>query len=265
MQENKNTSSEMNSEMNSEISSTPVTTKSGKSTHKRRFVLTTLAVLVVAIGFVGLLYELEKREMVSVDVFDQLIDWQNDRQVIASVNGEIIYRKDIDLTITQLEQAIAATGNPAQAALFQNELEAQALDLFINTRLLLQQAAEEGVTVTDEEITAQIAVVEEQVGGPAIFAARIEELGITFEKFRRDIQEELTIASLLETKISTTPVTSQEVNLVYEQATANNDNLPPLSDVQAQITQHLEQEKEQTATEEYLRELRAGATIDISL
>lgn len=103
-------------------------------------------------------------------------------RIIAVVDREIITESDLNFTVQQL--AVQNRLDPSST-----ELRDRVLDGMINDKLVLAQAIEDSVIVTDEEVTErleqQISRMMYQVGGQQ----KLEELyGMTVNRMKRDFQ-----------------------------------------------------------------------------
>ncbi len=103
-------------------------------------------------------------------------------RIIAVVDREVITESDLNFTVQQM--ALQNRLDPAS-----KELRDRVLDGMINDKLVLAQAIEDSVVVTDEEVTErldqQISRMMYQVGGQQ----KLEEIyGMTVNRMKRDFQ-----------------------------------------------------------------------------
>ncbi len=103
-------------------------------------------------------------------------------RIIAVVDREVITESDLNFTVQQL--AVQNRLDPAS-----KELRERVLDGMINDKLVLAQAIEDSVIVTDEEVTErleqQIARLTHQAGSQA----KLEEVyGMSINRMKRDFQ-----------------------------------------------------------------------------
>lgn len=103
-------------------------------------------------------------------------------RIIAIVDREVITESDLNFTVQQL--AVQNRLDPNS-----KELRARVLDGMINDKLVLAQAIEDSIEVTDEEVTErleqQIGRMTYQVGGQQ----KLEEIyGMTVNRMKRDMQ-----------------------------------------------------------------------------
>lgn len=221
--------------------------------------------LIVVIGLVAVVYLLEKEGRSSTGIFDSLLDRQLAGAVVATVNGEEIVNQDLDTSIRQFRQVADAQGVDTAAPEAQAEIRSQALEVLVNTKLLLQQASEEGFSVSDEEVDERLESIESEIGGADVLAERLNELGIDTDRLRSDVRDELLIQQLLDSLFESSEivVTDDEIAGVYENAGGEEAGLPPLEEVRDQIIDQVQASKEQQVIDEYLGSVRATADIEL--
>ncbi|MBP6881784.1 MAG: SurA N-terminal domain-containing protein [Candidatus Pacebacteria bacterium] len=229
-----------------------------------RFKWVLAAIAIVAFTLLSVLYRLEREGRSSTHLFTGLIERQENNRVVAIVNGEDIINADLKISVEQFSQMAAAQGVDTTSAKSQSELRNQALEVLINTTLLKQEAVTRAVTVTDEEVGSRIDAIREEVGGAEVLAERMESLGLTEEKLRADVKDELTIQKLLDQVFeeANIQITEEEVASVYEGAGGAGAGLPALEEVRAQVEAQIKASKEQAAIDDFLTKLKEKAKIE---
>jgi hypothetical protein len=137
--------------------------------------------------------------------------------------------------------------------------------MLVNTELLRQEAAKREIIITDEDVTVRIDALVTEVGGQELLTERMNALGIDNDTLRKDVRSELLIQRLLDQVFndSNISVTEEEVNEVYENAAATNPNVPPLSDVYAEVEKQVRGSKEQEIIDALIADLREVASIEM--
>lgn len=185
-------------------------------------------------------------------------------EVVAVVNGEPVSR-DIFMRSYQQAASIAQQQgyDPVTNADVQGEVEDQALNVAVNTALMLQQAEAAGITVSDEEVDAEVAKLEDQFGGADQLATALAGAGLDEASMRSDLREQLMIDAYITTSPEWEDVTvsDQEVQAYYDSVAVQMDDAPALADVRDQIVAQLESEKQQQATNDLIDRIRAEADI----
>ena len=164
--------------------------------------------------------------------------------IVASVNGESINR----LTLIR-------------------ELEKQAgkkvLEGLVTNTLMLQEAKKRNITITDNELNAEIKNIDENLKKRGQSLDQVLTLqGLTIDKVKDQIKLNLIMKKLLSDKIS---VSDKDVSDYIEK----NSKLIPQGanpdDTKNQIRQQLEQEKLQEEGQELIKSLQDKAKINYSI
>lgn len=224
-----------------------------------------VSIVVVAIIILGALYMMEKEGRSTTNIFESVLSAQEAKVVVAVVNGDEIINSELDTSIQQFGQAAQAQGVDITNPDAITEIRTQALDVLVNTRLLKQAAAEQGISVTDEEVTERLSVIESEIGGVEVLAARMEDLGISTEQLQKDVKDELIIQQLLDTVFAESDISvgEEELMTVYEEAGGADAGLPDFEEVKPQIEAQVKASKEQVVIDEYLNSLKSDSEIDI--
>lgn len=140
-------------------------------------------------------------------------------EVVATVNGEKILKKDYD---TQLELTKATYEQQGMAiedldTKAKEEMEKTVLDQLINTELLLQTAQNEGITVEGKEINAEFDKVKSQFKDDQQFKEALKKNKVTEETLKDEIKNQLVIKKSIDRSIGEISVSEEEVKTMYDQ------------------------------------------------
>jgi len=170
-------------------------------------------------------------------------DGSND-PVVATVNGEEIRRSDYD-------QAVAQSNGE------------QVLDQLILERLITAEAQRREITVDDQEATRLLDDLrqQEQLEDDEVFQLALEQAGLTEEGLAHQLRLNEMIRRMVADQ---TQVSDQEVDSEYQ---ANQAAYAGQDEAQAKalIKSDLQQEKESSAAQGLLQQLRAGADVEMKL
>ncbi len=153
---------------------------------------------------------------------------QNDK--VASVNGKEISKDDL------YAEMLKTSGS-------------ETLDLMISDEIIRQETEKENISVTDEEIAAEIAVYEEEYGGAEQLEAALAENGMTIEDLKEEVQTYVKIEKLIGPNIE---ITDEQIEAYFEE---NKDSLGQSAKVEAS---HILTETKEEA-EEIKAQLADGA------
>ncbi len=143
-------------------------------------------------------------------------------RVVAVVNDEVITRFELNAqkraVISQLKRQ-GVTPPP------ESELDAQVLERFINERVQLQYAKENGIRADEEVVTAALQnIAAQNKMSMQQFSARLKEDGVSFEQFREELKNEIIINRVRDREVeSRVVVTDNEIDgyLVTNKAQAD--------------------------------------------
>lgn len=143
---------------------------------------------------------------------------------VASVNGKEISKDEL------YAQMLKTNGT-------------ETLDLMISEEIVRQEAEKEDITVSDEEIEAEIAVYEEQYGGAEELDSALAASGMTVESLKEEVQTYVKIEKLIGPGIE---ITDEQIQTYFDE---NKDSLGQSEQVEAS---HI-----LTATKEEAEEVQA--------
>ncbi len=123
-------------------------------------------------------------------------------EVVATVNGEEIYRDDFEQALEQDKMEYQMQGVDLDSEGMSDtleELEQHVLDnYFIIPTLIKQKAEEEGITVSSEEVEERYQEYVAAFGGEEELLQQLEALNMTREDIDEDIAHELSIQNYLD-------------------------------------------------------------------
>ncbi|MGD9251203.1 MAG: peptidylprolyl isomerase [Desulfobacterales bacterium] len=136
---------------------------------------------------------------------------------VAEVNGVPILRRNFQIDYRQAVRAHAQKGNPVNEA-YLRDLRSNLIDYLVETELLMQDAARQGIAITPQELDQSVAAARAASGNDLQFRADLRNTGISLEEFRSRRRQELTIKKLIATRIAPDArVSDQEIQDYYQQ------------------------------------------------
>ncbi len=188
----------------------------------------------------------------------QLVD-----RVVAVVNDEVITRYEL----TEQKRAVAAqlkrqgVSMPPDA-----ELDAQVLERFINEKVQLQYARENGVRADDETVNASLQrIAGDNKMSMIQFTNALKQDGVTLEKFRDELKNEIVLSRLRDREVeSRVVVTDSEIEAYLAQArlVGSNQSEYQLAHILVLVPEQATPDQVETRkkrAEEASRQLKAGA------
>ncbi len=174
--------------------------------------------------------------------------------VAAIVNGEEISKADLDEQVDRLREQSPQMfeGEDGEARIL--DFKRRLLENMIDNVLVRQAAEERGITVTDEELDAQIDELKSGFPSEDDFNTALADANLTMDDLRDQLREQLATQRLMEELMGDTEVTEAEVSEYYE------GNQAQFAEQAATRASHILFEPEDRATaEQVLGEIRGGA------
>jgi peptidyl-prolyl cis-trans isomerase C len=139
-----------------------------------------------------------------------------DTAVVARVNGKEIKRAELNAAMRGLMMQFAQNGRsipPEQM----DEFERDVLDELINRELVLQEASAKPPAGLEDKVSAELARIEQQVGGPAEFEKALSESGLTVADYRARLRDNLIVqGAMLGLMTNAAAATPAEVQEFYD-------------------------------------------------
>ena len=187
----------------------------------------------------------------------QLVD-----RVIAVVNDDVITRYELN----EQKRAVAAQLKRQGVAMPPDaELDAQVLERFINERVQLQYAKENGIRADDETVNASLQrIARENKMSMQQFSAALAKDGVSVEKFRDELKNEIVLSRLRDREVeSRVVVTDAEIEnyLALAKAQGANQAEYQLAHILVLVPEQATPEQVETRkkrAEEALRQLNSG-------
>lgn len=229
----------------------------------RKYTISAIALVIVA--FVGLLYIMEEQGRIQTGIFDKVESALTSHKAVAKVNDGKVTRKQLETSVSQISAGAEAQGMDVTEPELAAQIQSQAIEMLVNTELLMQEAKTRGIVITDADIDERIDSLVEEVGGEEVLKERMTQFGIDNKTLRSDVRNELTIQKLLDEVFAEqkTEITDAEVEEFYESAGGADAGLPALEEVADQIKAQIQSTKEQEQVTSLIEELRGKATIEI--
>jgi peptidyl-prolyl cis-trans isomerase C len=146
--------------------------------------------------------------------------------VIATVNGSVITKSEVDSEREKLARQFQGKIPPDQIESILPKLWKQALENLINLRLLNQEADSKNIQLDNEAIDKQIQQISSRFPDPEKFKEQLSAMGISEEKLRDEIGASLRIEKLLESKSGKKEEVSEDDIKDFYQTHPENFEMP---------------------------------------
>ena len=144
----------------------------------------------------------------------------------ALVNGQPVFLAAYERELARYEQAQAELGTTPDA-----DYRALVLDALIERELIVQAAAQEGVSIAPETVVTKLAELEGSAGDDGNFAAWLEANRWTRDEFQEALAVEMLTEAMVTAVTDDVPTTVEQVQARYLQV----DDLALIESLQQQI------------------------------
>jgi len=144
-------------------------------------------------------------------------------RTLATVNGDVVLLSEFEKNTSPiLEQFKKATPPAEQTPERVTEIKKRVLEQMIDDRLLAQEAKKKGMRVSQMEVDDGVKKVRTRFTAEDEFNKELQKEGLTYEAFRKHIQEQISTIKLIEqeVKAKTTAPSDAEVKDLYATLTA---------------------------------------------
>ena len=198
--------------------------------------------------------------------------------VVATIDDEEIsgdaFAENYEAQYQQLSMQSQMTGQETD----QDQLKEQALEMMINSELLVMEAEEQDLSTSEEDVDEYLATMAEENGMESSEAlmGELEAQGLSEDRIRDDLHKEVLIQQVVETLDVEEP-SEEELQEMYdtqvEQLEAMNAQVeddqaqeaPSFEEMEPELEKQAAMQKENEAISTLLEELRADAEIEILL
>jgi len=184
-------------------------------------------------------------------------------RIVAVVNDDIVLRSELTQGIEQVRARYAA-GNASLPP--ENRLTAQVLEQLIISKIQAQQSRAAGIKVTEEQLNEAIANMARRGGmTPDQFVASVRAQGMSFEKFRTELRDEIAVQQFRQREIQRRIViTDREVDSLLEQMDVGENNEYRIEHILVPVSENasaVDRAKLENLAESLRQQLSTGASI----
>jgi peptidyl-prolyl cis-trans isomerase C len=126
----------------------------------------------------------------------------DDSMIIATIDDTTIMKSEVDDEKEKLLRQFSGRFSPQQMAQIEPKLWSQALENLINFKLLLAEADKKDIQAEEKAIEEQISQISGRFQTPDQFREQLAAFGMTEEKLRDDVSNNLKISALLESALT---------------------------------------------------------------
>jgi peptidyl-prolyl cis-trans isomerase SurA len=194
--------------------------------------------------------------------------------VVAEVNGEEVTRDEfVPIYEATFQQASAQAQMGGQAP-DEEALRKQAVDDLVDTELLAQEAESRGITVSDDDVDAELETLAEQnqMGSAEELLEAVEKQGLSQEQARAQVETQVMVEQLVADEDGPIEPSEKELRALYAQVKEQQaqsgqqgQSVPPFAQVRAQLEEQARTQQVGEVAGSMLEDLRKDADITINL
>ena len=183
-------------------------------------------------------------------------------EVVATVNGEEILKADYETELENTKNMYTQQGMNLDDLddEMKEQVELSVLNQLVNTKLVLQSAKEDGITVEQNELDSEMDAIKSQFEDDAKYEEKLKENKITEKELKVQVKNQLTITKYLDSTIGKIEVTEDEVTGKYEEykkALESQKQEPEdFKTIKPQLEQQVTAEKKNEKVNKLIEDLR---------
>ena len=142
------------------------------------------------------------------------------KSVAATVNGEEILEAEVDAELERVEKANPGIFEGDEGATRRESERLRIIDIFVQQRIIIQDAIAQGLTVTDDEVSTDFEALKAAYQTPEAWDAALKDANYTEDVLRKVIHDQALVQKLAE-KVAESDLAAEpsdeEVQAYYEQ------------------------------------------------
>lgn len=194
-------------------------------------------------------------------------------EVVAQVNGEEVSKEDFEAAYTGQFQQAAMQAQMSGQEIDQDQLKNQLAESMVGQKLLIQEAENQKLAASDEEVNQTLEQLAQQNGLETTdeFLKALDEQGMKEEEVRSQVATQVKVDRLIAESAGDTTPSEEEVEAAYEQIKeqqeqmGSEEELPAFEELKPDLEEQVKTQKENEATQTLVAELREKADVTINL
>lgn len=179
-----------------------------------------------------------------------------DEDVVVLVNGSEVLGNKYNIIYPQIKM-YATQMEEDEVDL--DVIKERTVDALIDQELIYQGAEKEGVVVTEEEVLEKFEQIKSE--NEEGLNSLLKQFHLTEQGFKDQLMFEETMEQFIDLMIDV-EITDEDVEKYYEEIKEQNENIPALEDVKAQLEMQLMQEKTEEELEAIVVKMKEEAEIE---
>lgn len=198
---------------------------------------------------------------------------------VAEVNGEEISKDEFETAYTSQFQQMAMQMQMTGEELDQDQLKQQVAESLIGQELLVQEANNEGIEASEDEVNSTIDGLIEQNNFESRedLIAALEEQGTGEEEFMQQVESQVQLDTLINNESGDLEASEEEMQELYDQLVAQQEQqgqqsesgaeqeIPSFEEAQPNLEQQVINQKRAEVVQGLISELRENAEVSTNL
>lgn len=181
----------------------------------------------------------------------------DDEDVVVNINDEDIKGKYYNVIYKQTKMQMHQFGEDASDL---DAVKEHTLDELIAQELVMQDAEEQGIDVSDEEVQTELDDFKKE--NEEGLQDYLSEFELTEESFKDQILFSLVLNKYIQEEIEIDEVTEEETKEMYDGLKEQNEEIAGYEELKEDIKQSLENQKKQERLQAKIDELKQSADIE---
>lgn len=191
---------------------------------------------------------------------------KEDDQSVAVVNGVEIERAEFDIRLDQIKASYTQQGfdfNSEEGKMFLTQIEEFVLTSLIDEEVLMQEIEKKGVSISEQEVDDEIAMIKAQFGDDDTFNEILKENGLTEDELRELLVDEIKRQQYIEDEVGDIVVTEEEMEEFYTVYSQQIEEPPAYEEIKDMIEQQIQSDKMQEEEQLLIEQLKSDSEINI--
>ncbi len=173
-----------------------------------------------------------QHDMEEVEISDEEI--VPSEEVVLEVEGEEIKGDEYNRTYKQTKIFLSSMNEDISDL---DDIKEKTLETIVHQTLLIQDALNKGIEVTDEEFDEEFETITD--GNEDALTIYLEQYQMTEDAYKEQLRYSMIYRKYVEQEFSGVDVTDEEVESVYNDLKEANENISPLSDIREELKQEI--------------------------
>lgn len=181
-------------------------------------------------------------------------------EVVMHLNGQEVHGDRYNLAYLQIKVQLFQYGQDVSKL---EDIQERAIEALVEQEVLLQDATEKGIEVTDAEIEDEMDLIKTE--SLDSFEAFLETYKFDEDSYKMMLSFAMLYDQYVKDQFPNIDVSEEEIEEAYDQLKSENEDLADLEDIKDSLRAGLIQQKENEKVQERLDSLKDQADIEVNI